>query len=281
MGRGARFTFRQANDTANKAKDHSFESLHKIYFYDAWRWTIELNQQDSLLRPGLLQNGCYWQRLPLRNDDADQAHDPPARTTQAEISLTETSSTEGEEDASPSEVPEPAGTEHAPESPTSPILIDSTEEEQAEQADYRKNAVEPSAKESPIETIVSASEEATSGEGQPRETQTSPDTQVTDRAQERSLPVEKELAEETESSTTDEVINLDDSTEATPEQTASSSQGTKVLMPAVTAPPDTRGLPMAWEAVTSQQQVGTKRPAPALLLTKLRAKENPSKAQEL
>ena len=103
---------------------------------------------------------------------------------------------------------------------------------------------------------------------------------MTDRAQERSLPVEGELAEETESSTT-EVINLDDSTEATPEQTASSSQGTKVLMPAVTAPPDTRGLPMAWEAVTSQQQVGTKRPAPALMLTKLRTKENPSKAQEL
>ena len=37
---------------------------------------------------------------------------------------------------------------------------------------------------------------------------------------------------------TDEVINLDDSTEAAPEQTASSSQGTKVLMPAATAPSD-------------------------------------------
>ena len=36
-----------------------------------------------------------------------------------------------------------------------------------------------------------------------------------------------------------------------------------VLMPAVTAPPATRGQPMAWEADTSQQQVGTKRPAPS------------------
>ena len=30
VGRGARYTFRQASDTANKAKDYSFESLHKI-----------------------------------------------------------------------------------------------------------------------------------------------------------------------------------------------------------------------------------------------------------
>ena len=196
VGRGARYTFRQADDTANKAKDYSFESLHKIYFYDAWRWTIELNQQDSLLRlpprPGLLQNGCYWQRLPVSNEDADQARDPPTRTTQAEVSLTETSSTKGEEDASPSEVPEPVGTEHAPESPTSPILNGSTEEEQAEQADYQKNGVEPSANESPIETIVSASEEATSSEGRPRETQISPATQVAVAI--AAVKVEKELS---------------------------------------------------------------------------------------
>ena len=279
VGKGARYTFRQADDTANKAKDYNFESLHKIYFYDAWRWTIELNQQDSLLRlpprPGLLQNGCYWQRLPLRNDDADQAHDPPARTTQAEVSLTETSSTDGEDDASPSEVPEPVDTEHAPESPTSPILIDSAEEEQAEQADYQKSAEEPSAKESPIETIVSASEEAASSEGRPRETQISPATQETDRAQVQSLPVEGELAEETESSTTDEVINLDDSTEATPEQAASSAKGTKTLMPAVTAPPAARGLPTAWEAATRQQQVGIKRPAPSTPLDEAEDQRKP------
>ena len=60
----------------------------------------------------------------------------------------------------------------------------------------------------------------------------------------------------------------------TPEQTASSSQGAKVFMPAVTAPPDARSLPMAWEAVTSQQQVGRKRPARHS--TKLRTKGNPS-----
>ena len=36
-----------AGDAANKAKDCQFESLHKIYFYDGWRWKIELNQPDS------------------------------------------------------------------------------------------------------------------------------------------------------------------------------------------------------------------------------------------
>ena len=50
----------------------------------------------------------------------------------------------------------------------------------------------------------------------------SPATQETDRTQERRLPIEGEQAEETESSTTDEVINLDDSMSAIPEQTASS-----------------------------------------------------------
>ena len=263
VGREARYAFRQANDAANRAKDYSFEPLRKIYFYDAWRWTIELNQPSSLLRlpprPGLLQNGCYWQRLPSCNDDAAQSHDPPTRTIQAEVSLTETSSAEGEEDASPSEVPEPAGTDHAIEPPTSPILIGSTEEEQA---GSRKNATEPSANESPAETIVSASEEAASNEGRRSESQTSPVTQEMDRTQEQRLPIKGEQAEETESSATDEVINLDDSTEAIPEQTASSSQDTKVLTPASTAQPSARCLPTAWEAATDQQQAGTKRPAP-------------------
>ena len=264
VGREARYAFRQADDAANRAKDYSFESLRKIYFYDAWRWTIELNQPNSLLRlpprPGLLQNGCYWQRLPSRNDDAAQPHDPPARTIQAEVSLTETSSAEGEEDASSSEVPEPAGTDHAAESPTSPILIGSAEEEQA---GSRQNVTEPSANESPAETIVSASEEAASNEGRRSESQTSPVTQETDRTQEQRLPIEGEQAEETESSTTDEVINLDDSTEAIPEQTASSSQDTKVLTPASTAQPSARCLPTAWDAATDQRRVGTKRPAPS------------------
>ena len=58
-------------------------------------------------------------------------------------------------------------------------------------------------------------------------------------------------------------LNLDDSTEAIPEQTASSSQDTKVLTPASTAQHSARCLPTAREAATNQQLVGTKRPAPS------------------
>ena len=59
----------QAGDAANKAKHHQFESLHhKTYFYDAWRWKIELNQPESPLRllprPELCKRavtGSFWQ----------------------------------------------------------------------------------------------------------------------------------------------------------------------------------------------------------------------------
>ena len=67
VGREARYAFRQADDAANKAKDYSFESLHKIYFYDAWRWTIELNQPepDSLLRHRLQEfENAVMEQLP-------------------------------------------------------------------------------------------------------------------------------------------------------------------------------------------------------------------------
>ena len=63
QGRGTRFSVgnssrsspRQVDDAANRAKDYHFESLHKIYFYDAWRCQPELNQHDSLLH---LQGCC-------------------------------------------------------------------------------------------------------------------------------------------------------------------------------------------------------------------------------
>ena len=58
----------------------------------------------------------------------------------------------------------------------------------AEQADYPKNAMEPSANESPIETIVSAGEEASSEEW-PRETQISPANKKTGQGSGADLPV--------------------------------------------------------------------------------------------
>ena len=175
VGCGARYAFGQASDAANKAKEYSFESLHKIYFYDAWRWIIELDQPSSPLRlpprPGLLQKGCYWQRLPESNQESVQNnHDKHGNqgggqpqehlssAIQAEVSLTETSSVNGANNTSPSEAPEPSSRSQQPGSPVSPITIGSTEEEQA---DSPKDAQVPSASDSHVETMVSASIEGT------------------------------------------------------------------------------------------------------------------------
>ena len=112
-------------------------------------------------QPGLLQNGCYWQHPPERVDSATCTQNTQESAACAEVSLTETSSAESEEISPPSEVPEPASQGQATESPTSPIMIGSTEEEQV---GSETNAAEPSEEVSPIETIASASEEDTAQE---------------------------------------------------------------------------------------------------------------------
>ena len=47
-----------------KAQDYTFEALHRIYFYDAWRTQPVLGAPESDLvlppYPGLLTQGCYW-----------------------------------------------------------------------------------------------------------------------------------------------------------------------------------------------------------------------------
>ena len=228
VGSGPRYAPGQAGDAANKAKDYQFESLHKIYFYDAWRWKIELNQPGSSLRlpprPGLLQNGCYWQHPPERVDSATCTQNTQESAAYAEVSLTETSSAESEEISPPSEVPEPTSQGQATESPISPIMIGSTEEEQV---GSETNAAEPSEEMSPIETIASASEEDTAQEERTAPTPTSPATNSAAKAIEQRESPEGARAGETESSTTDEVIDLNDSPEAIPAYPARSlSTGT-------------------------------------------------------
>ena len=87
---GRRYAPGQADDAANKAKEYQFESLHKIYFYDAWRWKIELNQPESSLhlppRPGLLQNGCCWRQQHAHPADATESHNTQEGVALAEIS---------------------------------------------------------------------------------------------------------------------------------------------------------------------------------------------------
>ena len=94
VGSCSRYTPGQADDAANKAKEYQFESLHKIYFYDAWRWKIELNQPESPLHlppsPGLLQNGCYWYHPNTYPAHATESHKTQEGGALAEISLTDT-----------------------------------------------------------------------------------------------------------------------------------------------------------------------------------------------
>ena len=54
------------------AQDYTFEALHRVYFYDAWRAQPVLDAIDSdlILPPqsGLLVHGCYWPRQSLPPD---------------------------------------------------------------------------------------------------------------------------------------------------------------------------------------------------------------------
>ena len=74
------------------------------------------------------------------------------------------------------------------------------------------------------------------------------------------------------------MIDLDDSTEAIPAQTASSSQDTKVLVPAPPAQPSPRRLPTVCEAAASRHQAGKKRPAPTPPLDEAEDQGNPSES---
>ena len=264
VGSGLRYAPGQADDTANKAKEYQFESLHKIYFYDAWRWKIELNQPESPLhlppRPGLLQNGCYW-RQPLEHPaNATQLHNTQPSAALAEISLTDTSPDESDETVPPSEAPEPTSQGQATE-PPSPITIGSTDEENV---GSRNNATEPSSDEEPAETIASMSEGDKTQEECVDATPTSPSTNAVTRAAEQREQMEGEQAEETESGTTDEVIDLEVLGEANPEHAASSPyepKETKWAQAATQSFQQTPTLLPPAGATAEMEKTGTKRPA--------------------
>ena len=203
VGSYSRYTPGQADDAANKAKEYQFESLREIYFYDAWRWKIELNQPDSLLhlppRPGLLQNGCYWHPSPTDQVNATESHDTQASGNLAEVSLTDTSS-EGSSDTSTSEVPVPESRGQKTTSLTSPIAVGSSDEVDNCSQD---NDTEPSEGEPQVVTITSMSEGENTLEGAPAEI---PENRAATEAARATRQGER--AEETESVTTDEVIDI-------------------------------------------------------------------------
>ena len=208
-----------------------------------------------------MQNGCYWQHPPERVDSATCTQNTQESAAYAEVSLTETSSAESEKISPPSEVPEPASQGQATESPTSPIMIGSTDEEQV---GSETNAAEPSEEMSPIETIASASEEDTAQEERTAPTPTSPATNSAAKATEQRESPEGAQAEETESSTTDEIIDLEASIDATQAHTASSSNGTKAMATAQAAQPaqqPLRQMPAVGEVTVRKDKAGKKRPA--------------------
>ena len=257
VGEGLRYAQGQAKDATIKANDYQFEALHKIYYYDAWRLILELDQPDSLLhlppQPGLLQDGCYWPPHPA----PDRGTAPPCNAgagVLARVSLSGTSSSSHADVASPSEVPEPTSRSQAATSPLSPIEVGSTDEE-----DVASNATEQSSASGPIEIVGSQSA---------KEPDTSPVNSGEPRVdgEEQGATMGEELAQETESSTTDAVleIEVDEETASVP----SKADPVQANVPASAGIPRSTSASEVVQKVMSSdgtgpdnEKTGTKRPA--------------------
>ena len=72
VGSSLRYQPTPSTREQRSAQDYTFEALHRVYFYDAWRAQPVLDAIDSDLilpsRPGLLVHGCYWPRQSLPPD---------------------------------------------------------------------------------------------------------------------------------------------------------------------------------------------------------------------
>ena len=115
------------------AQDYTFEALHRVYFYDAWRVQPVLDAPESDLvlppKPGLLEHGCYWPRpnqtpevLSISDRDPDK-EEQEVQEGESPTSLAVTDAAMAEEDAneavsihsSSSESPTIPSTEHPEE----------------------------------------------------------------------------------------------------------------------------------------------------------------------
>lgn len=213
VGAGLLYGEGEAKDAANKAREYQFESLHKIYYYDAWRYIIELDQDNSPLRlpprPGLSQHGCYWQQL-----HPELADTPPTQATQvgivAEVSLSPsgTSPDVSEKTVSPSEVPAPTSQSQGESSPASPISVSSSEEDQKEQEkqdESQSQDAEQPGEPTSAELIHSDSEASCAQEAAQ---DVSPLAESPSAQEAREQPG-TEHATETESSTSDPIMDIE------------------------------------------------------------------------
>ena len=66
VGSSLRYQPTPSTREQRSAQDYTFEALHRVYFYDAWRVQPVLDAPESDLvlppKPGLLEHGCYWPR---------------------------------------------------------------------------------------------------------------------------------------------------------------------------------------------------------------------------
>ena len=64
VGSSLRYQPTPCTGEQRSAPDYTFEALHRVYFYDAWRVQPVLDAPGSELvlppQPGLLVHGCYW-----------------------------------------------------------------------------------------------------------------------------------------------------------------------------------------------------------------------------
>ena len=91
------------------AQDYTFEALHRVYFYDAWRVQPVLDAPESDLvlppKPGLLEHGCYWPRPNLTpevlsiSDRDPEKEEQEVQEGQSPTSLAVTDAAMAEEDA--------------------------------------------------------------------------------------------------------------------------------------------------------------------------------------
>ena len=91
------------------AQDYTFEALHRVYFYDAWRVQPILDAPESDLvlppKPGLLEHGCYWPRPNLTpevlsvSDRDPEKEEQEVQEGQSPTSLAVTDAAMADEDA--------------------------------------------------------------------------------------------------------------------------------------------------------------------------------------
>ena len=81
----------------HSAQDYTFEALHRVYFYDAWRAQPILDTPGSELsaEPGLLVHGCCWPQPSATPDVlSDHATEEEERGAQAEQPLSAPAATD-------------------------------------------------------------------------------------------------------------------------------------------------------------------------------------------